>query len=62
MPKVILDHLFPWATLLYMNMCLQLADQIVKHPKGILDDVCIRVGQSYVPVDFVVLDSGVDVR
>jgi len=41
MLKVIPDRIFPWATLLYMNMCLQLVDQIVKHPEGILDDVCI---------------------
>jgi len=60
MPKVILDRIFPWATLLYKNMCLQLTDHTVKHPKGILYDVCIGVGQSYVPVDFVVLDTGKD--
>jgi len=62
MPKVILDRIFPWATLLYMNMCLQLAYQTFKHPKGILDDVWICVGQSYVLADFVVLDTSKDLK
>jgi hypothetical protein len=30
------------------------------HPKGVLKDAIIRVGQSYVPVDFVVVDIGGD--
>ena len=43
-------------------MHLQLADQSLCYPKGILKDAIIRVGQSYVPVDFVVLETGGDVR
>ena len=43
-------------------MHLQLADQSLCYPKGILRDSFIRVGQSYVPVDFVVLEIGGDVR
>ena len=43
-------------------MCLQLADQSLCYPKGVLEDVVIRVGQSYVPIDFVVLEIGGDVR
>jgi hypothetical protein len=39
-------------------MRLQLADQSLCYPKGILEDAIIRVGQSYVPVDFVVLEIG----
>ena len=34
-------------------MRLQLADQALCYPKGVLEDAIIRVGQSYVPVDFV---------
>ena len=49
-------------TLLYTNMHLQLADQSLYYLKGILEDICIWVGQSYVPVDFVVLETGGDVR
>jgi hypothetical protein len=43
-------------------MCLQLADQSLCYPKGILEDAIIRVGQSYVPVDFVVLETRGDER
>jgi len=41
---------------------LQLVDQSLYYPKGILEDAIIRGGQSYVPVDFVVLKIGGDVR
>jgi hypothetical protein len=39
-------------------MHLQLADQSLCYPKGILKDVIIRVGQSYVSIDFVILETG----
>jgi hypothetical protein len=39
-------------------MCLQLADQTLGYAKGILEDVYIQVGHSYVPVDFVVIEAG----
>ena len=61
MPKVIYDKI-NGDTLLYTNMHLQLADQSLCYPKGILEDICVRVGQSYIPVDFVVLEIGGDVR
>jgi hypothetical protein len=38
------------------------ADQSLCYPKGILEDAIIRVGQSYVLVDFVVLEIGGDER
>jgi hypothetical protein len=41
-------------------MCLQLVDQSLCYPKGVLEDAIIRVGQLYVPVDFVVLEIGGD--
>ena len=53
MPKVIYDKI-NGDTLLYTNMRLQLADQSFYYPKGIFEDIYVRVGQSYVPVDFVV--------
>ena len=34
----------------------------LRYPKGVLEDVIVRVGQSYVPVDFVVLETSVDAR
>jgi hypothetical protein len=52
MPKVIYDKILG-DPLLYTNMRLQLADQSLCYPKGILEDAIIRVGQSYIPVDFV---------
>ena len=61
MPKVIYDQINR-DTLLYTNMCLQLADQSLYYPKRVLENAIIQVGQSYVPVDFVVLEIGGDVR
>jgi hypothetical protein len=61
MPKVIYDKILG-DPLLYTNMCLQLADQSLCYPKEILEDAIIRVRQSYVPIDFVVLKTGGDER
>ena len=60
MPKVIYDQI-NGDTLLYTNMHLQLVDQSLCYPKGVLEDAIIRVGQSYIPVDFVVLETCGDV-
>jgi hypothetical protein len=38
-------------------MTLQLADRSVKIPRGIVEDVHIKVDAFYFPVDFVVLDT-----
>jgi hypothetical protein len=61
MPKVLYEkiHRDP---LLYTIMYLQMANQTLCYPKGILEDVCIRVGQSYVPADFVVIETSGDDR
>ncbi|XP_010545197.1 PREDICTED: uncharacterized protein LOC104817646 [Tarenaya hassleriana] len=42
------------------RMTLQLADRSVKYPIGILEDVPLKVGNFYIPVDFVVLDMDED--
>ena len=47
---------------MYTNMRLQLADKSLYYPKGVLEDAIIQVGQSYVLIDFVVLEIGGDVR
>jgi hypothetical protein len=39
------------------SMTLQLADQSVKIPRGIVEDVLIKVDKFYFPVDFIVLDT-----
>jgi hypothetical protein len=59
MPKVIYDKILG-GPLLYINMHLQLADQTLCYPEGVLEDAIIRVGQSYVSIDFVVVDTGGD--
>ena len=38
------------------NITLSLADRYVKIPKGIVEDVLVKVDKFYYPVDFVVLD------
>ncbi|CAA0816701.1 Unknown protein, partial [Striga hermonthica] len=40
------------------RMCLQLADRSIRYPKGVVEDVLVRVEKLIVPVDFVVLDVG----
>ena len=39
------------------NITLSLADRSVKIPKGILEDVLVKIDKFYYPVDFVVLDT-----
>ena len=39
------------------NITLSLADRLVKIPKGIVEDVLVKVDKFYYPVDFVVLDA-----
>ena len=40
------------------NITLSLADRLVKIPKGIVEDVLVKVDKFYYLVDFVVLDIG----
>jgi hypothetical protein len=42
------------------TMTLQLVDQSVKVPRGIIEDVLIKVDKFYFPVDFIVLDTKPD--
>ena len=39
------------------NITLSLADQSVKIPKGIVEDVLVKVDKFYYPMDFMVLDT-----
>jgi len=48
--------------LLETTMCLRLADRTLSFPKGILKNLCVRVGTLYAPADFVVIESGSDER
>jgi hypothetical protein len=59
MPKVVFDKL-NYTYLSPTTMCLQLADQSVRYPTGIAEDIPVRVRDFFVSVDFVVLDMDVD--
>jgi hypothetical protein len=59
MPKIIYERILG-DPLLYTDIRLQLVDQSICYPKGVLEEAVIRVGQSYVPVDFVIMDTGGD--
>jgi len=61
MPKVIYERLFNYP-LSSTTMCLQLADQSLCYPMGILEEICVRVRNSYVPADFTVVNTGTDER
>ncbi|KAL0454834.1 UNVERIFIED_CONTAM: hypothetical protein Slati_0822600 [Sesamum latifolium] len=39
---------------------LQLADRSIKYPRGIVEDVLVKVGKLIIPVDFIVLDMEED--
>jgi hypothetical protein len=57
-PKVIYDNILQFEPLLHTTMHLRFADQLTRWVEGIVDNVCVRIGHSYVPVDFVVLETG----
>ncbi|KAJ9189474.1 hypothetical protein P3X46_000762, partial [Hevea brasiliensis] len=42
------------------HISLQLADRSIKYPEGILENVPLKVGKFYIPVDFVILDMEED--
>ena len=43
-------------------MCLQLADQSVRYPAGIAENVPVKIRNFFISVDFVVLDMEVDTK
>jgi len=59
MPRVLYEKFFTHP-LLETTMCLQLADQTLCFPKGILKNLCVRVGTLYTPADFMVTETGSD--
>ena len=42
------------------GITLQLADRSIVHPAGIVEDIPIKVGDIYIPADFVVMDMEED--
>ncbi|XP_062164944.1 uncharacterized protein LOC133871523 [Alnus glutinosa] len=68
--KALLDlragvNLFPYSVYMQLGLgelkptpiILQLADQSIKKPRGIIEDVIIQVNNFYFPMDFIVLDT-----
>nr|GFC74069.1 reverse transcriptase domain-containing protein [Tanacetum cinerariifolium] len=43
-------------------MTLELADKSITHPKGVAEDVFVKVGKFHFPTDFVVVDFEADPR
>ena len=44
------------------HVTLQLADQSIKYPRGVMEDVLVKVDSFYFPVDFVILEMEEDVE
>jgi hypothetical protein len=40
------------------GMCLELGDNSIRYPLGIAENVPVKVGHHFIPIDFVVLDMG----
>jgi hypothetical protein len=40
------------------GMCLELGDNSIRYPLGIAEDVPVKVGHHFIPIDFVVLEMG----
>jgi hypothetical protein len=55
MPKKVFNKI-SYSTLTPTSMCLQLADQSIRYPAGITENILVKIQNFFVPVDFVVLD------
>jgi hypothetical protein len=58
LPKVIYDHL-NHDSLVSTSMHLQMADQSIRRPVGFAEDIPVRIRNSFVLVDFMVLEMDV---
>jgi hypothetical protein len=58
MPKVIYDQL-NHDSFVPTSMHLQLENQSIRLPVGIVEDIPVRIRNSFIPVDFVVLEMDV---
>ena len=61
MPKKVFDKL-NYSTLTPTSMCLQLADQSVRYPVGITENILVKIRNLFILVDFVVLDMQEDMK
>jgi len=44
------------------RMTLQLVDRSIKYPYGVVEDLLVKVGKFYFPVEFVIMDIEEDVE
>ncbi|GJX25125.1 RNA-directed DNA polymerase, eukaryota [Tanacetum coccineum] len=42
--------------LAHTRLTVELADRTIKHPKGIAENVLVRIGKFVFPIDFIILD------
>ena len=61
MPKTVFDKI-NYSTLTLTSMCLQLADQSVRYPVAIAENILVKIRNFFVSVDFVVLDIQEDMK
>jgi hypothetical protein len=57
MPKVIYDQL-NHDSLVPTSLHLQLVDQSIRLPVGTVEDIPVRIENSFMPVDFLVFKNG----
>jgi hypothetical protein len=60
-PKVVYDRL-NHHVLAPTFMCLQLADQSVRYPAGVAENIPVKIRNFLIPVGFIVLDMEVDTK
>ncbi|GJY55235.1 reverse transcriptase domain-containing protein [Tanacetum coccineum] len=48
--------------LAHTKLTVELVDKIVKHPKGIAENVLVGIGKFIFPIDFIILDMPEDVK
>ena len=55
MPKVTFKKL-SYPALSPITMCVQLADSTMRYPKGVMENLLVKVKNTFILADFVVLD------
>ncbi|GJW15612.1 reverse transcriptase domain-containing protein [Tanacetum coccineum] len=60
--KFLIPCEFPGLEICYALADLELADRSITYPKGLAEDVYVKVGKFHFPADFVVLDFEADPR
>ncbi|GKA80184.1 homeodomain-like protein [Tanacetum coccineum] len=53
---------FGLGELAHTKLTVELADMTVKYPKGIAENVLVRIGKFTFPVDFIILDMSEDIK